>query len=68
MIGGPVIDCVCDSCGEEQTVKPEYKYKDYSGNNGFYDCDDKAIIKILENSHSWTFENGNLNCEDCSDV
>lgn len=66
MIHDPKIEVTCDGegCGESIEIQPDYKYLDYSGKNGFYDCSDTAIIKQLERD-GWTEKDGKTFCESC---
>ena len=62
MINDPIIECICDECGTEEEVRPEYKYRDYSGNNGYYDCEEEAIVEKLS---GWELIDDQLLCDDC---
>jgi len=48
MINEPTIVVECDRCSETIEVSPEFRYRDYSGENGYYDCSDKAIVRLLK--------------------
>ena len=66
MINDPEICVVCDCCGDEIYIEPEYRYADFSGKNGYYDCSDSAIERSLSNLHMWIVEKGkHFCCEEC---
>lgn len=65
MINEPVILCECDECEATEEVSPEYKCRDYPGNNGHYDCDDDAVIEKL-NTLGWLYDEGTLFCDECA--
>ena len=44
---------------------PEYKYFDYSGDNGYYDCSDEAIMDSQE-MKGWPLKDDVLKCDECS--
>jgi len=64
MIYDPKIECECDECQATTEVSPEYKYTTMSGNDGYYDCSDDAVIEAL-NVEGWVYSEGVLFCDDC---
>ena len=64
MINEPLIVCECDECQSTEEIQPEYKYKDYSGMNGYYACDDDSIIESLK-IKGWDYSEGVLICDTC---
>lgn len=64
MIYEPQVECICDSCGTDETVTPEYKFKDFSGNSGYYACEDDDIIDQLP---GWVITHeGKILCDECA--
>ena len=62
----PEVLCVCDRCGQEETVTPDYKYTDMLGNKGFYDCSDESLAGQLKYA-GWKFHKDEelLFCDEC---
>lgn len=66
MIHEPRITIQCDNCQETETIEPEYKYHNYSGDSGFYDCSDEAIAERAETSQSWVIDDDkHYCCKEC---
>lgn len=59
----PEIEVICDGCGDTEFVKPEFKYNDYSGNSGNYDCSDKAVVGRLP---EWVLDDTEVFCGECA--
>ena len=66
MVHDPVMEIQCDGCEDIICFNAEYKYRDYSGNGGYYDFDDKAIKKFIE-KENWITKGDQQFCEDCDD-
>ena len=49
MIEEPTVVVECDHCGETIEVKPEYRYRSYSPDSGYFNCSEKAIVALLKN-------------------
>ena len=64
MIYDPKIECECDECQTTAEVSPPYKYTDYSGSNGHYDCSDEAVFELLA-GQGWVYSDGVLFCNEC---
>jgi len=65
MIEEPQIEVICDKCGADEMVTPEYKYRDYSGNNGYFACEDEDVISQLS---GWVLtDDGTVHCDECAD-
>ena len=64
MICEPQIECICDKCGADAMVTPQYKYRDYSGNNGYYACEDDDVLEQL---NGWVIaDDGKTYCDECA--
>ena len=67
MIFDPIIEITCDRCGSSEDIQPNYKHTDYSGDHGYYDCEDRAIEKLATDLLDWIIEDGKHYCsEECS--
>lgn len=66
MIHDPTIDITCDKCDNEIVFEPEFKFRDYSGKNGEYDCSTRAIEEWLE-TQNWVSNDDEHYCEDCTE-
>ena len=68
MINDPTITVSCDACNDEVELDLEYKYRDYSGKNGFYDTSTGAVEASLR-SQEWIVDHENhYCCEECRDT
>ena len=68
MIHDPIIEVSCDHCFDTIEITPSYKYTDYSGNTGYYDCSDESIMDELTDAHEWIVvgdDNLTFCCEAC---
>jgi hypothetical protein len=65
MIHEPTIIVECDFCQDTVEVQPEYKYRDYSGKNGEYDCSDSAIEEDVISLGWMVTEDDKHKCDSC---
>lgn len=67
MIHDAKVEVTCDGdCGECLEVEPEYKYTNYSGGGGHYDCSDDALNEKVERE-GWTVDEDKHYCENCKE-
>lgn len=67
MIHEPTIGIECDECGHTEIIEPEYKYFDYSGERGEYDCSDEAVMRAVERM-GWYCEDDRHLCDECKNA
>jgi hypothetical protein len=64
------VTCDADGCSESVVLNPEYVYRSYNENSGYYDTSDKALRRLLE-AEGWSIvgegDNEKTHCEGCSD-
>ena len=68
MIHDAVVPVTCDICEcNGVDVEPRYLYRGYSGNNGYYDCEDSSIEKQLS-KYGWEVKDGKHICNECKET
>ena len=66
------VTCDGDKCGDAVNVAMEFVYRDYTGENGYYDHADDSIESKLVEDHEWKVADGDDGknkhycCEDCA--
>jgi len=67
MLTDAKVDIICDKCCEELEYRLSYKYRDYSGKNGFYDFDENEVKSLLKDNDWTSSEDGEDHyCSDCT--
>ena len=65
MICEPEVEVICDECQESIFVSPKYKYRNMSGNSGFYALEDSDIEEIIQEERGWYCKDGEHLCDEC---